>query len=200
MEAVVLLDRAGVPLHWHIPPDRSPVSIPDSRPFWDVIWENRDQVGGTAHSHPGRGTPRPSHEDVTTWKATEAALGRRLTWWITSEDALTVASWDSSGGSYRCRDHGESTRMSASAWLPALRAVSLYGVRKGSSGTAVFTVLAACHPEALTVSEIARRTDLSRAAVRRGASMLAHGKLAKIRVFGDAREDGREEKRICLRI
>lgn len=198
LEAVVLLDRTGEPLHWHIPPDRSIARIPDSSTFWDVIWDKRELVGGTAHSHPGTGVPVPSEEDRTTWKSTEAALGRRLTWWITSEDSLTVARWDPAARIYVPSEAPEAHP----AWLPALRAVSLYGdsVHKGSAGTAVFTVLAACHPDPLTVKEITRRTDLTRTAVRRAAAMLLHAKLAKIRIMGDAREDGGEEKRICLRI
>lgn len=93
MEAGVVVDRDGQPLHWHLPLGRSGGALPDSRDLWNVVWENRDQVAGIAHSHPGSGVPGPSYEDVTTFSAFERALGRRLEWWITSQDAVCSFRW-----------------------------------------------------------------------------------------------------------
>lgn len=93
MEAGVVLDEEGMPLYWHLPEGRTSGSLPDSRALWDVLWQHRNRISGFAHSHPGRAAPRPSHEDVTTFAAIEAALGRRLDWWISSEDALVLVRW-----------------------------------------------------------------------------------------------------------
>lgn len=86
IEVGVLFDRDHQPIFWHEPPGRSMVAIPDSRTLWEALWENRERVLGFAHSHPGRGEPSPSHEDLTTFAAVERALGRPLAWWIVSED------------------------------------------------------------------------------------------------------------------
>lgn len=121
IEAGVLVGTDGNAVYWHLPRGRTFGSIPDSRDLWDVIWEGRDRVLGFAHSHPGRGRPSPSHEDVTTFEAVESALGRRLTWWITSADRLSVVRWAGPGPlDYAVGDeppHGHT-------WLPALRIVS----------------------------------------------------------------------------
>ena len=93
MEVGVLVDINGDPIHWHRPPGSSGASLPDSRDLWDVIWENRADVLGFAHSHPGGGEPGPSHTDITTFRAVEKALGRRLIWWITSSTHLVVCQW-----------------------------------------------------------------------------------------------------------
>jgi hypothetical protein len=92
-EAGVVLDHCGQPIYWHSPPDRTVAYLPDSRLLWDVIWENRKEISGIAHSHPGGGQPGPSYEDVTTFAAVEAALGKRLDWWITSSDAVSLVLW-----------------------------------------------------------------------------------------------------------
>jgi hypothetical protein len=93
IEAGVVVDLEGEPLHWHLPPGRSAGSLPDSRELWDVIWTNRQRISGIAHSHPGSGVPGPSHEDATTFSAIELALGRRLSWWITSSDRVVRVQW-----------------------------------------------------------------------------------------------------------
>jgi hypothetical protein len=93
IEAGVVVDLEGEPLYWHLPPGRSGGSLPDSRELWDVIWTNRERISGIAHSHPGRGVPGPSHEDVTTFSAVDLALGRRLSWWITSSDRVVIVTW-----------------------------------------------------------------------------------------------------------
>jgi len=93
IEAGVLIAKNGEPIHWHLPPGRTSGSIPDTRTLWDVIWENRDYVLGFAHSHPGGGVPSPSLTDLTTFAAIEAALGRRLLWWITSSEHSIRLDW-----------------------------------------------------------------------------------------------------------
>ena len=82
-------------IYWHLPPGRTGGSLPDSRKLWDVLWEHRkDEFLGFAHSHPGAGVPAPSWEDITTFAAVEAGLGRRLHWWITSSDNLVLLLWE----------------------------------------------------------------------------------------------------------
>jgi hypothetical protein len=120
VEAGVVLDTEGLPLYWHLPEGRTSGSLPDSRTLWDVLWEHRNRISGFAHSHPGRAAPGPSLEDVTTFAAIEAALGRRLDWWISSEDAVVLVRWAGPGAhAYRVspvdREPG---------WAPALRAAS----------------------------------------------------------------------------
>lgn len=90
MEAGVLFDFSGQPIHWHLPAQRTVVSLPDSRDLWDVIWENRTRVLGFAHTHPGSGRPAPSQTDITTFIAVEKGLGRMLYWWIFSDDSAVV--------------------------------------------------------------------------------------------------------------
>jgi len=93
MEAGVIVGFNHEPLFWHLPPGRTAGSLPDSRQLWDVLWENRARVYGFAHSHPGSGAPAPSWEDITTFAGVEAALGRRLVWWITSSTHLAYILW-----------------------------------------------------------------------------------------------------------
>ena len=90
-EAGVLIDlKTNEPLYWHAPAGRSCAYLPDSRDLWEVIWEHRGKILGFAHSHPGSGVPVPSHEDLTTFRAIEAALGTSLAWWITSSDVFAM--------------------------------------------------------------------------------------------------------------
>jgi hypothetical protein len=120
VEAGVVLDTEGLPLYWHLPEDRTSGSLPDSRALWDVLWEHRNRISGFAHSHPGRAAPGPSREDVTTFAAIEAALGRRLDWWISSEDALVRVRWAGPGvHAYRTSIIAEEP-----GWVGVLRAVS----------------------------------------------------------------------------
>lgn len=93
IEAGVLLDLNGVPIHWHLPPNRTVVALPDSPDLWAVIWGNREDLSGFAHSHPGSGVPGPSYTDITTFAAVEAGLGKRLDWWILSSDAGCLVRW-----------------------------------------------------------------------------------------------------------
>lgn len=93
MENGVILDLNRQPLIWHMPKGSTEVRIPDSRRHWEDLWENKHQISGTAHSHPGCGEPHPSWEDVTTFAAIEMGLGKRLEWWITSKDVVILATW-----------------------------------------------------------------------------------------------------------
>ena len=122
MEAGVLIGGDGKPAFWHLPEGRTGGSLPDSRRLWDVIWESRGSVRGFAHSHPGSGVPGPSWEDVTTFAAVEGALGRRLTWWITSSDKMVACRWQGPGK----HDYvgGEILRQDEPSWAAELRRVS----------------------------------------------------------------------------
>ena len=122
LEAGVLVDLNGDPLHWHVPADRSGGYLPDNRDLWDIIWEKRDQVLGFAHSHPGTGNPSPSYEDVTTFAAVEAALGKRLIWWIISANALAEFRWKGP----EIHNYGKTKPPSAPVWLEQLRRLSAY--------------------------------------------------------------------------
>lgn len=93
IEAGVLIGLDGEPIYWHLPNDCSAGHIPDSRELWDEMWENRDNLLGFAHSHPGKGVPSPSQEDISTFAAVEAALGEKIVWWIVSEDAIVSFIW-----------------------------------------------------------------------------------------------------------
>ena len=86
------------PVYWHLPPDRTASSIPDSRALWRVLWGFRDRHGlGFAHSHPGSGCPSPSMEDLTTFAAVESGLGVRMYWPIISSDEIIESHWSGPG-------------------------------------------------------------------------------------------------------
>jgi hypothetical protein len=122
MEAGVLIGKDGEPICWHLPRDRSGGSLPDSPDLWSVIWENRSNVLGFAHSHPGSGTPGPSYEDVTTFAAVESALGRRLLWWIASSDDSALVRWAGPGRLQYSVDDDPG----AHSWIAKLREYSRY--------------------------------------------------------------------------
>ena len=94
-ETGAVIDIEGDVVFWHLPLHRSSASLPDSRTLWEVLWDTfqAGTLQGFAHSHPGGGIPGPSYTDVTTFAAVEAALGRRLTWWITSSDHAVSVTW-----------------------------------------------------------------------------------------------------------
>jgi hypothetical protein len=97
LEAAVVVGYEGEPLYWHLPQGRTSGYLPDSRSLWDVLWENRHNLYGVAHSHPGSGLPGPSWEDLTTFAGVELGLGRRLVWWITSQNGLSIVLWAGPG-------------------------------------------------------------------------------------------------------
>jgi len=122
LEAAVLVDLSLEPMLWHSPPGRSSVYIPDSTDLWEAIWQNRDNVSGVAHSHPGSGTPSPSYEDLTTFAAVEAALGRRLAWWIISSTHMIFLAWTGPGR----LDYSKQLVEYEASWLSGLRELSQY--------------------------------------------------------------------------
>lgn len=93
MEAGVVIGSDGNVVFWHAPDGRHGGALPDDRRLWDVLWDSRHELGGFAHSHPGSGIPQPSHTDLTTFAAIEAALGCRLVWWIVSSDRMSTFCW-----------------------------------------------------------------------------------------------------------
>jgi hypothetical protein len=93
METAVVLDRNWRPIHFHTPAGRTGGSLPDSHDLWEVLWTNRRNLLGVAHSHPGGGVPGPSHTDVTTFSAIERGLGVRLVWPIVTVDAARAFVW-----------------------------------------------------------------------------------------------------------
>lgn len=140
MEAGVVIGVDGEPIHWHVPPDRSVGALPDSRPLWDVLWEHREDLLGFAHSHPGGGMPGPSYTDVTTFRAIEKALGRRLLWWITSSEGLVICQWRrrsrNEPGTWVPVPISEETAKEdwqTRAWLKELRRLSYTEVSHGSA-------------------------------------------------------------------
>jgi hypothetical protein len=80
LETAFVFDSLGHVVHWHEPPGRSGGYLPDSKDLWDYLWETRLTLGGVAHSHPWDGLSFPSNTDVTTFRAIELGLGKRLLW------------------------------------------------------------------------------------------------------------------------
>ena len=78
LEFGLVFDRDGKTIAWF--GGKSGGSIPDTRDLWEVLWENRDRLGGVAHTHPWHGEAWPSTTDVTTFRAVELGLGRELIW------------------------------------------------------------------------------------------------------------------------
>jgi proteasome lid subunit RPN8/RPN11 len=122
MEAGVVIGLNGKPLFWHVPMGRTNIALPDSRQLWDVMWENRDNLLGFAHSHPGSGLPQPSIEDITSFSGIEAGLGQRLRWWITSSDRMIELQW-AGPEKYRYKG-GEMPREHEPSWTQELRRIS----------------------------------------------------------------------------
>jgi len=94
IESAVVLNKIGSVMLWHLPENRGAGHIGDSHDLWDTMWKNRGNLGSIVHSHPGGGTPMPSHTDVTTFAACEGALGQRLRWGIMSQDQLAWFEWN----------------------------------------------------------------------------------------------------------
>lgn len=91
IETGVLISSEGKVIHWHLPADRSAGHIGDSRDLWDIIWENRNNLYGFAHSHPGAGSGLgPSWTDLTTFSGVEIGLGKRLFWPIINETHVVL--------------------------------------------------------------------------------------------------------------
>lgn len=80
IETALVFDKDGHVIYWHEPPGRSGGSLPDSRSLWDILWEWRNSLGGIAHTHPWDGPTSPSGTDLSTFRAIEVGLGKRLLW------------------------------------------------------------------------------------------------------------------------
>lgn len=93
METGLVFSRHGGVIHWHVPPDRSQGFLPDSRKLWDVLWAEREGLGGFAHTHPWHGAASPSSVDLTTFAAIEEALGQRLVWVIVTFTEVGYFTW-----------------------------------------------------------------------------------------------------------
>jgi hypothetical protein len=93
VEVGLVFNFHGGLIHWHLPPGRSAGSLPDSRNLWEIIWENRETIGGVAHTHPWNGSPGPSSVDVTTFAALEQGLGLRLVWPIVTFTEVGYFEW-----------------------------------------------------------------------------------------------------------
>ena len=122
MEAGVLLGHNNSVIHWHTPNERSGGALPDSRDLWDIIWQNRAIVTGFAHTHPGSGVPGPSHTDITTFAAIEAALGKHLNWFILSSDSQALCLFDEGN----IVVVNLNTQTNAMEWIGELRRLSHY--------------------------------------------------------------------------
>jgi hypothetical protein len=94
IEVAMVFDNEGKVIHWHLPPGRSGGSIPDTRDLWEILWENRDRLGGVAHTHPWHGEPWPSVTDVTTFRACELGLGKQLLWPVVTFDQIGCWVWN----------------------------------------------------------------------------------------------------------
>jgi hypothetical protein len=106
MEAGYVFDFHGGLIHWHVPPDRSMSALPDSRSLWDVLWKNREILGGVAHTHPFTGVAVPSQTDLTTWAAVEQGLGQRLVWPIVTFSQVGYFTWEGPGRlTYEVMEH-----------------------------------------------------------------------------------------------
>lgn len=134
MEAAVVIDKAGRPVYWHLPEDRTAGSLPDAPGYppsvrlWQFLQDNMDDVGGIAHSHPGGGIPGPSGTDIGTFVAVEKALGR-LSWWIVSSDSAVLVTWRGPGR----EDYAVTPLEQEPPWVADLRTASGY-VDPGAPG------------------------------------------------------------------
>lgn len=125
IETGVLVNGNHEAIYWHLPKGRSGGSLPDDPGLWAMLWAHREQVLGFAHTHPGAGLPWPSDTDLSTFLAIEAALGRRLVWWIASSTHLVACHWERPHetllGQYAIHAH-----VTDPPWLAPLRLASEY--------------------------------------------------------------------------
>lgn len=134
METGLVFDLLGMPLYWHAPPGRSNVFIPDDRTLWEVIWNSREYIGGVAHTHPWSGKAEPSQEDLTTFAAVEAGLGKRLHWPIVTFTEDVYFRWEGPA-SLDYSPIEKSTFCLNPALVEYLRALSEAGVCNARSST-----------------------------------------------------------------
>lgn len=86
-EVIVVFDEEGRAIYWH---DQNATAgyVPDSDALFNFLWENKDRLGGFAHTHPGIGYPIPSHIDLRTFEGLEKSLGKQLLWPILTFDQM----------------------------------------------------------------------------------------------------------------
>lgn len=123
MEAAVVLNLKGENIYDWTPANRTAGSLPDSLTLWEVLWKNKDDLSGVAHSHPGYGDTGPSMEDLTTFAALESALADRLDWWITTGDRMVLVRWVGPDE----LDYAVLPVTQQPPWLYRLRTLSGYG-------------------------------------------------------------------------
>ncbi len=97
METGLVFTKQGGLIHWHTPPDRSGMYLPDSRGLWEILWNKRETLGGVAHTHLCHGPPTPSITDVTTFAAVEKGLAMRLIWPIVTFTTVEYFAWAGPG-------------------------------------------------------------------------------------------------------
>ena len=61
--------------------------------LWEVLWDNREILGGVAHTHPWSGAAGPSGTDVTTFAAVEKGLGQKLVWPVVTFTEVGYFEW-----------------------------------------------------------------------------------------------------------
>lgn len=91
IEVALVFDKEGKTICFH--DGQSAGSIVDSRSLWDILWENRDRLGGVAHTHPWDGEAHYSHTDVTTFRAIDNALGKNLLWPVVTFTEVGYFQW-----------------------------------------------------------------------------------------------------------
>lgn len=92
-ETALVFDKNGITLRWHEPAGRSSGFLPDSRTLWEFLLENKDVIGGVAHTHPWNGSAWPSQTDVTTFSALERGLGVKLIWPVVTFSEVQYFRW-----------------------------------------------------------------------------------------------------------
>ena len=115
IEVAMVFDKKGNAIFWPSVPG-SAGSIPDNRNLWDRLWENRDILGGVAHTHPWDGPTSPSGTDLTTFAAIEAGLGKALIWPIVT--MTHVSFWAKRGARMAIREEDNGSYVEV--WQPFL--------------------------------------------------------------------------------
>jgi hypothetical protein len=126
-ETIVVFDTTGKAIYWH-DKDASSGYVPDSDDLFDMMWENKDRLGGFAHTHPWNGEAIPSGIDLSTYRDLELALGKRLVWPVVSFTEVTLVFWDKyepgdghgEGEGYVCAEQGYFEHLTFD-WVDELR-------------------------------------------------------------------------------
>lgn len=117
IEVAVVVDAKHEVLCWHAPADASGAAIPDSQDLWQLLWDRRADVLGSAHVHPWHGEAWPSHTDITTFRAVELGLGKTLVWWVVTFSDVTRVEWSETRQAYELHQAPD-----VFPWLAELRA------------------------------------------------------------------------------